>query len=93
MWDTSNTAGRQCITVNVNVHTSPANHNVDLNSSANASGQANGKRFTPCINKLSKGVSFPDDNTEKSDINSYNNMNENESRLPAQKGFSTHFTV
>eukprot|EP00957_Ditylum_brightwellii_P085523 6504904-Ditylum_brightwellii.AAC.2 len=64
------------------MHTSPANQNADPKSSANTNRQIDGKSSTPYMNNLNKGVSFADENTKKSNIESY------ELSLPAQKGFS-----
>eukprot|EP00957_Ditylum_brightwellii_P054753 4148786-Ditylum_brightwellii.AAC.1 len=52
---TNTTAAQHTVTVNVHMHISPANQNIDPKSSANASRQINGKN----------------ENTEKSNSGSY----------------------
>eukprot|EP00957_Ditylum_brightwellii_P105579 8049517-Ditylum_brightwellii.AAC.1 len=79
---TNTTAVQHTVTMNVHMHTSPANQNTDLKSSVNTSKQANGKSSTPHVNNLNSHVSFADENTDKSNIESY------KLSLPAQKGFS-----
>eukprot|EP00957_Ditylum_brightwellii_P044955 3409988-Ditylum_brightwellii.AAC.1 len=61
---TSTTAVQHTVTVNVHMHTSPANQIADPKSSANASRKANGKSSTPCISNLNSCVSFANEKTD-----------------------------
>eukprot|EP00957_Ditylum_brightwellii_P021451 1618186-Ditylum_brightwellii.AAC.1 len=85
---TSTTAGGHMFSVNVSMHTSPVDQNAVFKSSGNTIGYTNENNSTPHSNDLNKGISFANENTENSNIKSYNNMNEHKSRLPAQKVFS-----